>query len=353
VGFFEESGIGNIVKNLCSNLVAKNYSVSVGVLAQKYVLTDIPVGCKVFYFTKHVTLSRLFGGLALSQDWQSNIKGDIIHHHQGSLIMRKLPFENGGVILHYHGANPRFEENAKVMYEARQIRRHASKAAAIITVSQFAKRELQELFNVRSEIDVIYPGVDTESFTTELPAKYRRGTPSFLFVGALVKKKAINRLLDAIATVRKENPDAFLRVIGTGPRFYELRDQIRRLDLERNTEIVTSWVSRRELPLYYASCDAYVSASVWESFGLPVLEAMACGKPVVGPSVGSYPEIISESSAGAVYESQNVEDLAKTMTKIASHAEEYKTKARDYALKHTWRNMTDEIEKVYRKVSQV
>jgi glycosyltransferase involved in cell wall biosynthesis len=353
VGRFEESGIGNIVKNLCANLVSKGYSVSIGVLAQKCVLTDVPAGCRIFYFTDHLWFSRLLRHIITTPDCVSNFTGEIVHHHQSSLILKSLPFERKKVVLHYHGANPRFEENPRVVYEARQIRKYAPKASAIIAVSQFAKKELQDLFNVKSEIDVIHPGVDTRLYNTDAPAKYRRGKPSFLFVGELVKKKAVNRLIDAMAFVRRERPDAFLRIIGRGRRLHALQEQIRRLSLEMNVEIISSWIPRAELPSYYASCDAYVSSSKWEGLALPVLEALSCGKPIIGPSGSSYQEVVEESSAGAIWDDGNIEDLTRTMLKIASEAEMYKKFARSYALKHSWPKITDLVERVYRKVSDL
>jgi glycosyltransferase involved in cell wall biosynthesis len=352
VGRFEESGIGNIVKNLCANLTERGFSISLGVLAKQLVLTDVPAGCKTFYFTNHVWPSRLLGKLIMTRDCMSNFSGEIVHHHQSSLILQSLPFDRKKVILHYHGANPKFEENPRVAYEARQIRKYAPKAAGIIAVSQFAKKELQESFDVKSEIDVIHPGVDTDLYNIKVPEKYRRGKPSFLFVGELVKKKAVNRLIDAMAFVLMNHPNAFLRIIGSGPRLPELQEQIRNLRLVDNIEILTSWVPWSALPFYYASCDVYVSASIWESFGLPVLEAMACGKPVVGPSVGSYPEIVADSTAGAIYESGNVEQLAETMVKVADETEKYRELARTYALGHNWPSITDAIERVYQKVLQ-
>jgi glycosyltransferase involved in cell wall biosynthesis len=351
IGRFEESGIGNIVKNLCANLITKGYQVSVGVLTKNFVSTEVPVGCKVFGFTNHVWLSRLLGKLIMTGDCMSNFSGDIVHHHQSSLILQSLPFDRKKVILHYHGANPQFEESRRVAYEARQIRKYAPKAAGIITVSQFAKKELQELFDVKSEIDVVHPGVDTEHYNPDAPGKYRRGNPSFLFVGELVKKKAVDRLIDAMASVGKQHSDAFLRIIGKGRRLYELLDQIRRLSLEKNIEIISSWIPRSELPFYYASCDAYVSSSIWEGLALPTLEAMACGKPIVGPSGSSYQEIVDESSAGAVFEPGNTEDLAKTMVKIAVDAEKFKEDARAYALKHNWSTITEAVERIYEKIT--
>jgi glycosyltransferase involved in cell wall biosynthesis len=355
VGRFEESGIGNIVKNLCANLVGRGWQVSLGVLAEKYLLTEVPLGCKVFYFTDHLAMSRLLGHLMTKPSWMSNAVGEIIHHHQSTLILKSLPFAQRKVILHYHGANPKVheaQEYLRVTYEARQMRKHASKAAAIIAVSQFAKKELQELLNVKSEIDVIHPGVDTEHYTPDLPAKYRKGNPSFLFVGTLVKKKSVNRLIDAMVSVRNEHPNAFLRIIGRGRRLPDLREQIQRLGLTENVEIISSWVPRAELPFYYASCDVYVSSSIWEGLPLPVLEAMACGKPIVGPSGSSYQEVIEESSAGAAWNTNNLEDLPETMLRTAAQKEKYKEKARTYALKHNWPNITEATIKVYERVLQ-
>ena len=79
---------------------------------------------------------------------------------------------------------------------------------------------------------------------------------------------------------------------------------------------------------------------------------MACGKPIVGPSGSSYQEVVEESSAGAVWDSDNLEDLPETMVGTAAEAERYKEKARAYALTHNWSNITDAVERVYERISE-
>jgi glycosyltransferase involved in cell wall biosynthesis len=349
VGRYEESGIGNIVRNLSAELALRGYSVSIGVTSKGDIATAVPAGCQTFHFTDHPIMSRALGKIIPV----NNINLDpLIHHHQGSLILKSLPFKESKVILHYHGVNPFSEASMRGKYEVKQLARFAPMAAARIAVSEFAKTELEDLLNIRSTIHVVYPGVDTNRFTADLPSKYRKGEPSFLFVGRLNKAKAVHNLIEAMIHVRKELPNAYLRIIGRGPRQGKLQQQIEKSNLLENVE-VTPLVPLDELPFYYASCDAYASSSAWETFGLPVLEAMACGKPVVGPSAGSYPEIIKASQAGEIYQSGNTVDCATTMVHVAMNSRKYSNNARAFALKHTWQKMVDEIEEVYRDHSPV
>jgi glycosyltransferase involved in cell wall biosynthesis len=351
VGRYEESGIGNIVRNLSAELVLRGYNVSIGVRSKRDITTAVPAGCQVFYFTDHLFLSRVLGrtlGRILPvRDLKARFH-PIIHHHQSTLILETLPFKERKVILHYHGVNPRFNDaTMRVKYEAKQLTKFATKASALIAVSEFARTEMRELLNIHSPIEVIYPGVDTIRYHPEVPPKYRKGLPSLLFVGRLAKRKAVHRLIQAMTLVKKEFPAGFLRVIGSGPYKEALQQQIYKLGLSENIEIIP-WVTLTELPLYYASCDAYVSSSAWETFGLPVLEAMASGKPVVGPSTGSYPEIIKASEAGEIYQGESIDECARTMIRVAMNTQTYSDKARAFALNHTWQRMVDDVEKIYR-----
>lgn len=86
--------------------------------------------------------------------------------------------------------------------------------------------------------------------------------------------------------------------------------------MKRNAEkdvIFTGFIDDKELPYYYAACDVYVTASLWEGFNLPAAEAQACGKKVVAFNLGSHPEIVKN---GILVEKENIEEFAKAVIKL-------------------------------------
>ena len=180
------------------------------------------------------------------------------------------------------------------------------RASAIIAISEHTKQTLIEHLGIpATKIQVVPNGMDHRLFrpvrvTDSFRAKHKLPSTHqyLLFVGPDTPRKNLHRLVDAFAQLKTEMPN--LRLIKVGKRAYEqgqteLQRQIDELDLH-NEIIFLDQVTDQELVELYALADVYVFPSLYEGFGLPPLEAMACGTPVVCSNSASLPEVVGDAA---------------------------------------------------------
>jgi glycosyltransferase involved in cell wall biosynthesis len=200
-------------------------------------------------------------------------------------------------------------------------RRSAQQARRIIAVSESTKRDLVAHYGLSpAKVDVIPNGVDP-SFQP-LPAaqvasfRAQRTLPErlILFVGTLEPRKNVAALVQAYARLPEPRPPLVL-IGGRGWLYDDLFRQIEALNLSDQVRHV-GYVPAEDLPLWYNVATLFVYPSLYEGFGLPVLEAMACGVPVVTSSTSSLPEVVGP--AGLLVDPANVEDLAGAMERALS-----------------------------------
>ena len=187
----------------------------------------------------------------------------------------------------------------------------------VVTDSEFTCRDVIDHYGVPStKIRVIYPGYDPAVFSRNgdgfVPC--RSEAPYFLYVGNLLPHKNLLRLLDATAIVRRRRP-CRLVIRGEGRRAYvrALRARVETLGLE---EAVTffGYVNERFLRNLYTGATCFVLPSLGEGFGLTVLEAMACGTPVVAASGSSLPEVAGD--AALMIDPYDAVSLAEAMYRV-------------------------------------
>lgn len=210
-------------------------------------------------------------------------------------------------------------ERAGYRFAVRGLR----KADHIIAISDATKRTLQEYLEISGErVTTVYYGVDHDTFRPRsIPddAYDRFGLcptdTHLLYVGSERPRKAVPELIEAFAAVVEEVPHATLVKVG-GPEVPEQRQQveatIQRLGVEE--DIVFTGHVEDGLPLLYNLADAYVSAAYYEGFGLPFVEAMACGTPVVGRDQSAMPEVIGDGGVLFDSETELVEQLIELLT---------------------------------------
>jgi glycosyltransferase involved in cell wall biosynthesis len=194
---------------------------------------------------------------------------------------------------------PHYFRPARRLYQQRFTRRSARAASLVVTVSNSTKRDLMAYFGVPEErIRVIYPAIDPDFQPTDDPAvkadfRSRNGLPSryLLFLGTLEPRKNLLTLVEAYAKLRALDGTAPPLVIaGAKGWYYEaIFERVRSLGLEGSITFA-GYVAREEQPLWYACAELFVYPSVYEGFGLPVAEALACGTPTLTSSVSSLPE---------------------------------------------------------------
>jgi glycosyltransferase involved in cell wall biosynthesis len=217
----------------------------------------------------------------------------------------------------------------------------------VVTDSEFTCRDVVDHYGIRpTKIRVVYPGYDPAVFSCNGagPSACRFEEPYFLYVGNLLPHKNLLRLLDALAMVRRRRP-CRLVIRGEGRRAYvrALRDRVETLGL---AEAVTffGYVDTGFLRSLYRGAACFVLPSLGEGFGLPVLEAMACGTPVVAASGSSLHEVAGD--AALLVDPYDAVGLAETMYRVLTD-EDLQNRLRQRGLERagsfSWRSTAEAI----------
>lgn len=242
----------------------------------------------------------------------------------------------------------------------RQILDAVKRADRLIAVSEFTRSELIERFRLSPDrIRVIHPGVGREFSPLQefeqidcLKSKYGIKRKYILFVGFIEAKKNLPRLVEAFAEVKRSLPEPYQLVIAgpPGPAMEEVTRKIRELFLEGEV-LLTGAVPRQELPLLYAGAALFTFPSLQEGFGIPPLEAMACGTPVIASNVTSLPEIVGP--AGLLVDPLRTETLAEAIHKVLtdpSLSEALKQKGLTHSKQFSWERMARETLHLYQEL---
>jgi len=147
----------------------------------------------------------------------------------------------------------------------------------------------------------------------------RQGLPQrfMLFVGTLEPRKNVARLIEAYAHLPQDRPPLYI-VGGKGWLYDEIFARVESLHLSGDIRFV-GYVPAQELPWWYNAAEVLVYASLYEGFGLPPLEAMACGTPVITSCVSSLPEVVG--SAGVTVDPTDIDALTGAMAQILADGE--------------------------------
>lgn len=171
----------------------------------------------------------------------------------------------------------------------------------IITVSQFSKEEIQTLLNVpEDKISIVYnaPSLTNESVEYSLvQKKYKINKDYILFVGTIEPRKNIERLLCAFSYLKKiyKIPHQLVLAGGKGWQDEEIYKTAAKIEFSEDV-IFTGYISPEEKNTLYQNASVFVFPSVYEGFGIPPLEAMAMGCPVVCTNAASLPEVVGEAA---------------------------------------------------------
>ena len=205
------------------------------------------------------------------------------------------------------------------------IRNVTKKAKKIIAVSEHTKKDLVETLKVPADkITVIYNGVSPKFGDTapserpDLMKKLRLQKPYFLYTGVWRDHKNIVGMIKAFDKLNKELGNQYNLVI-TGPHnptYHEIPDTVRELGLEDQVHLV-GLVADQDLFGLYKYALAYVFPSFYEGFGLPPLEAMQCGTPVIASNTSATPEVCGEGNA-LFFDPYNIDDIKDKMRIIAT-----------------------------------
>ncbi|KUO39811.1 MAG: hypothetical protein APZ16_01295 [Candidatus Hadarchaeum yellowstonense] len=166
----------------------------------------------------------------------------------------------------------------------------------------------------RERAEVIYNGVDTARFRkVKSNIKDRLGCEFLsLTVCRLLPQKGVKYLISA---VRDIEDDFKAVIVGRGPCYKELKSLVKKFGLEKRVELVTDPLTEERLIEYYSASDFFILPSLWEPFGIVLIESMACGCPVIATNVGGIPEIVT-SDCGILVSPRSPKEIAIAANKL-------------------------------------
>lgn len=231
-------------------------------------------------------------------------------------------------------------------------------ADAVIAVSEWTKKDAIELYGLdEDKVSVIYEGVNprfrpaSAERISALRHKYGILEKFVLSVGTIEPRKNFTSLLEAYHSVRNGRPDLKLVIVGKKGWLYEgFFRKLHELGLE-NEVIFPGFVRDEDLPALYSAADLFVFPSLYEGFGLPVLEAMACGAPVITSNTSSLPEVTGEATV--LVDPNDVQALIRAMSAVLDNKElrgELHAKGLRQAAKFSWETAAYETLALYDKV---
>lgn len=283
---------------------------------------------------------------------------DVLHAHDWYGVLPAVAVRGGArtpMVMSAHlplrygftYANHPLPAREKARIEAlgfRQSRRVIAPSRAIATL-------LEREYDVpREKLRVAHNGVDTDRFAPGGGVP----TPTFLSVSRLTEQKGIELLVEAFADVAARLPTARLEIAGEGPSRAAIEARVRELGLDTCVRLL-GHVPHAELPALYRRAWAFVSASVYEPFGLTTLEALACGTPAIVSPLGGGPEIVHDGREGLVRWPHDRGALARAMIDLANDAERraaMSRAARERALELSWRACAARVEACYREAME-
>ena len=202
--------------------------------------------------------------------------------------------------------------------------RFARSATRIATVSEFSKKDIVDTYGIDSmKIDVVYNGSHdfyqpcTELQRQAIRDRYADGNPFFIFIGTISKRKNLANILLAYNLFRKSHPDSLTRMLVVGGRYGsypELDVAINGSEYKDDTYFI-GHVDSQLLSQLLSSAEALVYASVFEGFGIPIIEAFYAETPVITANVTSMPEVAG--NAALLVDPLSVDDIAHAMSRLA------------------------------------
>ncbi len=221
----------------------------------------------------------------------------------------------------------------------------------IITISEATKKDIIRFYHVdKSKITVAYPGYDKEIFHSavgqrsidEIKQKYNIAGDYALYVGTIQPRKNLIRLIEAFQKIDNLKLIIVGKTKGLGRQgwmYEEILARSAQLGIEDKV-IFTGFAPTEDLPVLMSGAKVFVWPSLWEGFGMPPVEAMACGTPVITSNVSSLPEAVG--NAGILVDPKSVEQIEQSIRVLAFDVKFRKRKSKEaltQAAKFSWEKM--------------
>lgn len=227
------------------------------------------------------------------------------------------------------------------------------RADKVIAISSQMRTQLTGTYGIPSDsVTLINHGVNTSRFhpREEGYDRVSEDRLTVLFVGRLITRKGADTAIRSLASTERD--DVELLIAGKGRQRSSLEELVRKLNVERQVEFL-GYIPEDELPKLYSASDVLVFPPTYEGFGLVFLEAMACGTPVIGTSVGGVPDIVENGETGyIVNESLEIADCIERLADSPELLASISSAAAETAEAMDWAHVAKQVEAVYERVQE-
>ena len=236
----------------------------------------------------------------------------------------------------------------------------AQNATLIVTISNYSLEKIRENYGIdKGKVRIVPNGVDVEKFKPmKNPALLKRhfglgNEPCVLFVGSLIPRKGISFLVEAAKRIIKENAETKFLIVGEGPQKNQLTIALESVNLSGNFKFLGN-LKEDDLSAVYNCADVFVLPSIQEGQGIVLLEAQACGKPVVAFDIGGVNEAARNGETGLLVDRGSSEELGNALLRLLSEKplrEKMGANGRRFVTENfTWDICAQKMLKIYREV---
>ncbi len=312
-------------------------------IAPSFVIVETPF--KEFTFDEQIGFMRQLRGLEADLVHFGMVQQPVMYHGRVVTTMHDMTTA--------HFKNP--DKNPVTFTLKQQVykwvnKKAARKSAAVITPTQYVKDDVVAFAHIRPEkVTVTYEAAD---FITDEPMVVDSldGKQFVMYVGRPTPHKNLGRLIEAFALLQKDRPDLHLVLAGKKDANYE-RHARRVYDENIPNVIFTDFISDAQLRWLYEHCKAYAFPSLSEGFGLPGLEAMEHGAPVVSSNATCLPEVYG--NAAYYFNPLDVTDIATKIGEVLDDPvlrEDLIEKGKQQAEKYSWNRMAEQTLAIYTSI---
>ena len=343
--FFPAISFGGVTQssyNLSCKLAKENHEVTVYTSDAESMTSRLQVpkvvshkGITIHYF-KNLSV-RNMGGFFVTPELISTTRNslhefDIVHLHefrtfQNAIVSSFARRARTPYILQPHGTLPRIAQyfNRKLAFDTLIGNRILKYASAGIPMSRFESRHFENITSWSGHLEIIPNTINLQNFNysidgTEFRKKYRIDDQSriILFLGRLNRIKNVDVLIKSFSIILKQYEDNVLVIAGPDDgELQKLRGLTNELGIS-NKVVFTGMLRFKEKLEALNACDFLVLPSIYELFGTVILEAFACGKPVIASNVGSTPDLVIPDITGYLFQPGNISQLSNYIIDMIS-----------------------------------
>lgn len=359
---YRGTGIGNYTYEIISNLNQIDFLNEYNILTPKASPLDLQNKNNFNYLPSNLGEENNFWEFIKKENPKQSIIGDIYHVPQNGIGLSKVDGIKNIITLHDiipikmpETVSPTF---LKIFHE--NIDSILKNSDAIITVSNFSKEDISKYLSYKEDkifvtplaAGEIYKPLDKNKCLKFLKKHYKIEGNFLLYVGGFSPRKNILGLIDAFNLVKSSyKKDLKLVILGTKGTSYEAYKR-RVYDLNLSSSVIfTGFIPIEHMPIFYSASKALVYPSFYEGFGLPPLEAMACGTPVIASNKTSIPEICKDSAL--LVDPYNAFDIKESILNLLNDSKLYSFmiyKGLSHSSKFNWKKTAYNTLEIYKKV---